>query len=88
MGRNAEVPDNPFISLKDWNELMYRTVMHEDFKSKFLGEWQNDAVYSQEEISKMLERGEISDIRAEEMLRMRYTVNRKGEKIIEDKERW
>ena len=42
------------------------------------------AVYTREQISKMLDRGEISETRAEEMLRMRYTLNSKGEKVVEE----
>jgi hypothetical protein len=59
----------------------------EKFKDMFLGNWEmNDAVYKREEIERMVGRGEISDTRAEEMLRMRWTVNRKGEKVV-DRER-
>ena len=46
--------------------------------------WQNDAVYSREEVSKMVDRGEISPQRADEMLRLRWEVNRKGEKVAKD----
>ena len=61
-----------------------REVSGDEFiKTYLLGEWQNDAVYSREEISKMLKRGEISEARADAMLRMRYTMNKRGEKIIE-----
>jgi hypothetical protein len=44
----------------------------------------NDAVYSREQIGRMLDQGDISEARAEEMSRMRYTVNNKGQKVIED----
>lgn len=56
-------------------------------KQYLLGEWPIcDAVYSREDIDKMLNLGEISETRADEMLRMRWKVNRKGEKVIETRE--
>ena len=54
----------------------------------FLGSWEmNDAVHKREDVVAMLQRGEISENRAQEMLRMRWTLNRKGEKVIERRER-
>lgn len=54
------------------------------FEDLFLGNWEmNDAVHKREDVIGALERGEISKERAEEMMRMRWTVNRKGEKVVE-----
>ena len=78
--------DNPNITegkLKEWLRRMDR---ESDWKSKMLGDWSmvNDAVYTREHVTGLLERGEISKERADEMLRMRYIVNRKGEKVDEE----
>ena len=61
------------------------SVDHAEFRKQYLlGEWPIcDAVYSREEVEKMLRRGEISEIRADEMLRMRWKVNSKGEKVVD-----
>ncbi len=78
--RWLEAKDNPNVTVKMWQPM---ANAEDDFKSKFLSEWPvNDAVYTREEVSKMLNRGDISEKRADEMLRMRYEVNRKGEKVI------
>ena len=55
----------------------------EEFKKLYmLGECPvNDAVYSREEIARMVDRGEISDTRADELLRLRWEINHKGEKV-------
>lgn len=52
-----------------------------DFKKYFQCEWSNDAVYSREEVAGKLERGEISEHQADEMLSLRWKVNSKGEKV-------
>lgn len=53
------------------------------FRSMFLGNWEmNDAVHKREDVVAMLQRGEISEARAQEMLRMRYAVNSKEEKVV------
>jgi hypothetical protein len=81
-----EAKDNPNIPASEWKVWMRKTYSESDWKSKMLGDWSmiNDAVYSREYVAGLLERGEISKERADEMLRMRYTVNRKGEKVIEE----
>jgi hypothetical protein len=62
-------------------ERAYRDPMY-FAKHYLLGEWPvNDAVYSREEVEKMVNRGEISPARADELLRLRYEVKRKGEKV-------
>ena len=57
-------------------ERAYRDPMY--FAKNFLlGEWPiNDAVYSREEVEKMVNRGEISPARADELLRLRYDEER------------
>ncbi len=63
------------------------SVSGDKFREQYLSEWPIcDAVYSREDIDKMLNLGEISETRADEMLRMRWKVNRKGEKVIETRE--
>jgi hypothetical protein len=68
-----------------WEKWVQRKEQGEDrFKTYFQAEWTNDAVYSREEVEKMVDRGEISPKRADEMLRLRWEVNRKGEKVAKD----
>lgn len=56
------------------------------FRSMFLGDWaMNDAVHKREDVERMLDRGEISESRARELLEMRWTVNSRGEKVIEQR---
>ena len=64
------------------------SVDSSEFRKQYLlGEWPIcDAVYRREDIDKMLQRGEISETRADEMLRMRWKVNHKGEKVVELRE--
>ena len=60
----------------------------EEFRKIYmLGEWPvNDAVYSREEVARMVDRGEISDKRSDELLRLRWDTNCKGEKVqVEDR---
>jgi hypothetical protein len=53
------------------------------FKLLHLGNWEmNDAVHKREDVEAAFRRGDISESRAQEMLRMRWTVNRKGEKVV------
>jgi hypothetical protein len=82
--------DNPNITWGKWQEWMRKLDSESDWKSKLLGEWPavNDAVYSREQVDTMLKRGEISEKRADELLRMRYELNRKGEKVVCDVERY
>ena len=54
------------------------------FKTYFQADWTNDAVYSREEVSKMVDKGEISPQQADEMLRLRWELNSKGEKVAKD----
>ena len=80
--RWMEAKDNPNITLKMWQPFANR---EDEVKSKFLGDWSmvNDAVYSREEVSRWLASGRIDEKEADRLLRLRYTVNRKGEKVIE-----
>ena len=80
--RWLEAKDNPNVTLKMWQP---RANREEEFKSKFLGDWSmvNDAVYSREEVSRWLASGRIDEKEADRLLRLRYTVNRKGEKVID-----
>jgi len=58
--------------------------MNQKFMDQFIGEFTSDAVYSREEISKMLNRGEISEKRANELLYLCYEV-KKGNLVITSK---
>jgi predicted metal-dependent RNase len=81
--------DNPSITWGKWEEWMHELDNETDWKSQFLSEWpaSNDAVYTREEVERWLASGRIDKKGAERMMRMRYKVNRKGERVIEDRER-
>ena len=77
--------DNPNITEGAWKEWMRKMDGENDWKLKMLGDWSmvNDAVYSREEVSRWLASGRIDEKEADRLLSLRYTVNRKGEKVIE-----
>ena len=77
--------DNPNITEGAWKEWMRKMDGENDWKLKMLGDWSmvNDAVYSREEVSRWLASGRINEKEADRLLRLRYTVNSKGEKVIE-----
>ena len=47
----------------------------------------NDYVHSREEIEKSFAAGNITKGEAERLIRLRYKLNLKGERVIEDRER-
>ena len=77
--------ENPNITEGAWKEWMRKMDGENDWKLKMLGDWSmvNDAVYSREEVSRWLASGRIDEKEADRLLGLRYTVNRKGEKVIE-----
>ena len=81
--------DNTNITVGKWQEWMSKLYREADWKSKLLGEWEpsNDYVHSREKVSGMLERGEISKAEAERMVRLRYRLNRRGERVIGEREK-
>ena len=78
--------ENPNITEGAWKEWMRKMDGENDWKLKMLGDWSmvNDAVYSREEVSRWLASGRIDEKEADRLLGLRYTVNRKGEKVIEE----
>jgi hypothetical protein len=80
--------DNPNITWGKWQEWMHKLDSQTDWKSKLFGEWpaSNDAVYTREEVERWLASGWIDAKEADRMMRMRYRVNRKGERVIDDRE--
>ena len=81
--------DNPNITWGKWQEWMHKLDSQAGWKSKLLGDWEpaNDYVHSREEIEKSFAAGNITKGEAERLIRLRYKLNRRGEKVIEDRER-
>jgi hypothetical protein len=80
--------ENPFYTIEDWKKAIRESDRDSKWIDKMLGNWEdtNDYVHSREEIEKSLAEGNITKGEAERLIRLRYKLNRRGEKVIDERE--